>query len=256
LSLNQASLRQFIDFGNIPGSIGCWHHKIGTLGYRRQLGEPALRVYEQDKMTEIDPRREALRIAFEEMKSGKPSSLPDREFKPDAEQDNRKKFGKVMVSKSIGMTTITVFEKGYVSIGGKSGSVPSKLLGISSNLNTKKKNVVGRGLGAALTGGGSLLFNSGNKGAAVLTIVTAAGNKVISRNSPRTGEIEAILELEAVGLAVIELSAQSDSTVATQATGQTAGISVSGEIEKLHSLHMSGALTDEEFASAKKKLLS
>ena len=164
--------------------------------------------------------------------------------------------GNEMVSETVGLKTVKIYDKGYVEIGGMFiGGIPSKLLGISSNLNSNKKNIVGRGMGTLVSGGANLLFTSGNKGLALLTIVTDTGSQVIKVDSPRDSDIKAIVELEAVGQVAIELGAALSASSSITPSSATAPQSVADELAKLAELKKSGALTASEYTAAKKKLL-
>jgi hypothetical protein len=160
-----------------------------------------------------------------------------------------------MVTQTVGLKSVTIYDKGYIEIGGMFiGGIPSKLLGISSNLNSQKKNVVGRGIGALVSGGANMVFTSGNKGVALLTIVTDIGSEVIKVDSPRDSDIKAIVELEAVGQAAIELGASLTAATMTP-TSAAPPKSVADDLARLAELKKSGALTASEYAAAKKKLL-
>lgn len=150
------------------------------------------------------------------------------------------KCGDVMTSQTVGLNIVTIYEKGYIEIGGiLLGGIPAKLLGISSNLNTKKKNIVG-----------------GNKGMALLTIVTDSWSQVIKVDSPKDSDINAIVELEGVGKAAIELGAAIAESSAIEPTSKSLPTSVADELIKLAELKKSGALTASEYSAAKKRLLA
>jgi hypothetical protein len=163
------------------------------------------------------------------------------------------KYGQIMESGTIGFNKITIRSKGYVQIG--SGH-PSKLLGISSNLNSKKKNIVGRGLGMAVSGGANLLFTSGNKGLAYLTVVSEHGTHTFKSQSPSDGELNAIMGLEAAGLAVIDMTQASNASNNQVLSTDSDSSQLDKQLSKLAKMHKAGDLSEEEYKAAKKKLLS
>jgi multidrug resistance efflux pump len=56
--------------------------------------------------------------------------------------------------------------------------------------------------------------------------------------------------------AAVEQAKQQGAAEATAAAPASAGTDVTAQLQKLADLHKSGVLSDEEFAAAKKKLLS
>jgi len=169
--------------------------------------------------------------------------------KAKAAADSLSKYGNVIASGTVRSTNITIYSKGFVSHGMVFTSpTPVKLLGISSNLNTKKKNIVGRGAGMMITGGLSLL-NSNNKGMVYITLVTSQGSKTFKSQSPTNTDISSIMKLEAAGRAVLE------SHISNNLTASQPESSLADELAKLAELKKSGALTAAEYTAAKKKLL-
>jgi hypothetical protein len=209
-----------------------------------------------DQLSPIQRAEEERKRAEEKTAQKNAEKAAAAERKNLVEKQKLDRCGNVMTSLNVGLKTVTIYEKGYIEIGGMfSGGIPSKLLGISSNLNTKKKNIVGRGMGSLVSGGANLLFTSGNKGMALLTIVTVDGSQVIKVDSPKDSDIKAIVELEGVGQAAIELASALE-TSSIPAASKNTSISVVDELAKLAELKKSGALTASEYTAAKKKLLS
>jgi len=171
--------------------------------------------------------------------------------KAKAEAEALNTYGQLISSGMIGFDKIAIFAKGYVSFGKMFTSpTPVKLLGISSNLNTKKKNVVGRSAGFLLTGGMNTMFTSKNKGLAYLTVITSAGSKTFRSESPTDSDIKSIMQLEAAGQSV--LASQETVVEVKQVVSSS---SMADELAKLAELKKSGALTAAEYTAAKKKLL-
>jgi hypothetical protein len=200
------------------------------------------------QVTEIDNRTK------EEVRADKAKAKAEKfqaQLKLAAEVDE--KYGHIMESGRIGFSTITIRTKGYVQIG---SGYQSKLLGISSNLNSKKKNMVGRGLGAAVSGGANLLFTSGNKGLAYLTVVSEHGTQTFKSESPSDGELNAIMGLEAAGLAVIDMNHPSTPSQSQVASKDLDESQLDKQLAKLAKMHKAGDLSAEEYKAAKNKLLS
>jgi len=163
-------------------------------------------------------------------------------------------YGIVLASGTIGFSSISIYSKGYVEVG--PFGTPVKLLGISSNMNSKKKNMAGRGLGTIVSGGANLVFTSGNKGMSYLTIVTSNGAQTFKSQSPTNMELSAIMNLEAAGLSVIGIETETkDKRSAEKVAAKPSSDSIEKKLNKLAKMHKAGDLTATEYKNAKKKLL-
>ena len=161
-------------------------------------------------------------------------------------------FGNVLASGSIGFSSISIYSKGFVEVG--PFGTPVKLIGISSNMNSKKKNMAGRGLGTIVSGGANLVFTSANKGMSYLTIVTPSGAQTFKSQSPTNMELTAIMNLEAAGLSVIGNDAEANQ-IEKKAKAKPSSDSIEKKLNKLAKMHKAGDLTATEYKNAKKKLL-
>jgi hypothetical protein len=170
------------------------------------------------------------------------------------DQEKTAQFGEELASGQIGFTNITIFAKGFVQLGNY--GVPERLIGISSNVNSKKKNVAGRGLGTVVSGGANLLFTSANKGTSFLTVVTESGTQTFKSTSPSNSEWSAIISLEAAGQAAIEMNQTTSTSRQNTPKNENTEASIEKQLGKLAKMHKSGELTAEEYTNAKKKLLS
>jgi hypothetical protein len=160
-------------------------------------------------------------------------------------------YGRQVASEGTTMGTISIYDKGYVRVGGVflGGGKFEKLKSFEVfNNNLTKKTGFGRGATAVLTGGLNLL-SPNTRGNIIVTIVT--DDKVHTGELlPQVQSIKSINVLQAAANAVLDSLAKSESRTPLQ------GESLSESLEKLVSLRDSGALTIEEFEKAKSKLLN
>jgi len=185
------------------------------------------------------------------LKNAAVQKAAEEKAKAKAAADSLATHGRVISSGMIGFDKIAIFANGYISFGKVfTNPTPVKLIAISSNLNTKKKNVVGRSAGFLLTGGMNTMFTSKNKGLAYLTVITSAGSKTFRSESPTDLEIKSIMQLEAAGSSILDMQENVVESKSSKDSG-----SIADELAKLADLKKSGALTAAEYAAAKKKLL-
>lgn len=159
--------------------------------------------------------------------------------------------GELVFQQLFGTQTIRAYAGGYISVGGVfKEPEPEKLLGINFDVSTGKKTGLGRAVGAVVTSGLSLL--SGNvRGDVYIAIQTDKSNHMVHSQFPTTEEVAELRRLELITQQFLSQNQQAigASEVPTQES------SVAAQIQSLASLVEQGLLTDEEFASAKAKLL-
>lgn len=161
--------------------------------------------------------------------------------------------------------TVEIFSKGFVSV---EGATPERLKQISSSIQVTKKTGLGKVVGntaaglvsSTLSGGMFAIGSRGNRrGDVYLTIVTDKKtyslHEQLHSQSASIKEYESeqtVLALEAAGIAAMEASFKdqrpASDAVATKSLGE--------KLRELADLHVSGALSDQEFERAKNKLLS
>jgi len=144
--------------------------------------------------------------------------------------------------------SVTIYQNGYVKVGGST----SPLLSISGSDSTATKSALGRGIGAVATFGVNL-HGSKLRGQAYLSIGTPQQSHTIHLQSPSPGEVADVHRLVAAGQAAIAAREMRESRI--QPVLQTEPLDLTNQIQQLVDLHSSGALSDEEFAAAKSKLL-
>ena len=151
---------------------------------------------------------------------------------------------------------VKIYEKGFVQVGMFSLGAPEKLLGIAAQDNSQQKTALGRTLAAGVTLGANLVTSPSKRGSLYLTIVTKKKTHSLSMSPPTDSDVKAMHKLEAAGrsvLATLEMQNQVEAATGP-ASVQTA--SLADQLAQLSQLHQSGALTDEEFATAKARLLA
>jgi hypothetical protein len=155
-------------------------------------------------------------------------------------------------------TTLTIYADGTFSIELLRSSPRDRLVGFSSELDSmRRKSVTGRGAAAIVTGGMSLVA-SNNRGVVYVTVTgERSGVKTYTTRNPEDKLLSTVRSLQA---AADQLLA-SPPAVVTPSEEITAPSTqhhtdVGGQLKTLSDLHASGALSDEEFAAAKTRLLS
>jgi Short C-terminal domain len=176
--------------------------------------------------------------------------------------------GSPVISHRFGSSYITIYQKGYVQVKGMFGlatSPPEKLVAIQYSADVQKKTGLGRAAGAVLTNGLNLFVSPNRRGDIYLTIVTETATHPLKVDPPTASDMASAQALEAAGNAVLEALAresQSRKKVAkkpktSEKTEKSPKKSddLADQLSQLAKLHQKGVLTDQEFASAKKKLL-
>lgn len=151
---------------------------------------------------------------------------------------------------------VKIYEKGFVQVGMFSLGDPEKLLGITAQDNSQQKTALGRTLAAGATLGANLIASPNKRGSLYLTIVTKKKTHSLTMSPPTDSDMKAMHKLEAAGRSVLAtLEAQKHIEATTSAASATTA-SLADQLAQLSQLHQSGALTDDEFATAKSRLLS
>lgn len=158
-----------------------------------------------------------------------------------------------------GGTTVTLYRDGtFTTTGMIFTSEPDRLVAFSSDVDSmRRKSVTGRGAAFLATGGISVLA-SNNRGVVYVTITgERSGAKTYTNKNPENKHLTTIRSLQA---AADQLLASSPAAVTVSAevsapTTQQTG-DVATQLKTLADLHTSGALSDDEFTAAKRRLLS
>jgi hypothetical protein len=227
---------------------------------------PEIRKLRPQSHNEAELEKERERLANDPAVSDKDAK---RKLKAMAAEQNLKalnakieNYGDIVARGTIGTSGVYIYSKGYVEVTGMlTAMAPTRLLGISSSVNVKKKNLAGRTLGSAVTLGANVVFSPGTKGSAYLTLVTESGTQVISTSMPRESDVRSIMTLEAAGQAVIDMAQEPRTSKASKSkssptkTKPKAKDDIAVALKRLSKLHKDGELTAKEYAAAKKKLL-
>ena len=164
--------------------------------------------------------------------------------KQDADEAFRKKYGSPIASGAFGWTLVEVYQTGHVRVG---GGAMLQLYGIEFTDLSARKNQIGRVIGFIGTLGVNMATSS-RKGEGFLSISTESGVKTLKTGEVRPSDVETATKLMAAAKAVV---------LAQEPTGTSAGGTedIASQLEKLVVLQKEGAITQEEFSAAKKKLL-
>lgn len=165
------------------------------------------------------------------------------------EAKDLKMYGRQVASEFLSMGTVTIYEKGYVTVGsmlfGKGGYEKLQSFQVFTD-NLTKKTGLGRTAGAVLTLGLNLA-SPNMRGNLLVTIVT---DKQVHTGDllPQVQNIKSVQRLEAAANAVLGTSKNASAS-------NKSDESLSSSLEKLVALKNAGALSDAEFQKAKNKLL-
>lgn len=164
-------------------------------------------------------------------------------------------------------TTLTVYKDGTFTTRSAFGkeSARDRLLGFEHDIDSmRRKSTTGRGAAALLTGGASLLA-SNNRGVVYVTVIGERSNvRTYTTRNPSGTTLSSIRSLKA---AFDALAAQAAAAARTPAPAPPpapvaavpaapTGPNIARQMQNLLDLHLAGALTAEEFAAAKARLLA
>ncbi len=165
-------------------------------------------------------------------------------------------YGTVVANESFGLYKVRIFSDGYIQIskglGLFKGSI-EKLLEIEGESQITKKSALGRGLAGVVTLGKNQLAPN-QRGNLIMTITTDKVVHVLIEDLPQKQWIVSMNKLVAVGKSVIKKGTSSEVTVTSKESPDSQ--SLAQQIRELSELKDAGVISEQEFESAKKKLLS
>ena len=190
---------------------------------------------------------ESKKIAKEQKKALKLQERADKaEDKRLKEAEQVERYGREMLSELIGFSIIQLYEKGFVRF---SGGDFEKLLSVDLMAdNLTKKSGFGRGVGAVFTLGMNLAVPN-TRGDVIVTILTDKKARTFEM-LPDENSLKASQRVVQVANTILKLN-----NAEKMGTDNISAGDLGDGLEKLVKLHKSGALSDAEFAKAKKKLL-
>jgi hypothetical protein len=158
-----------------------------------------------------------------------------------------------------GGTTLTLYRDGtFTTMGLFRTSDLDRLVAFSSDIDSmRRKSVTGRGAAALVTGGMSVLA-SNNRGVIYVTITgERSGTKTYTTKNPENKLLSTIRSLQTAADHVLA-SPSAVVTVSDEGSATTIqrNNDVATQLKMLAELHATGALSEEEFATAKARILS
>jgi hypothetical protein len=185
-----------------------------------------------------------------------------RRLKQEQQAKIEASFGRLVIRETCAGKTVEIYDKGYVRVSGAlfGNSAPfEKLKAISGNADVTKKSALGRTLAAGATLGANLVYSPNKRGDLYLTIATETKVHSVHMSPPTERDMKAMHKLATSGQAVIDsvtAAVEAPTTVPKVNSMLPQDPSIADELKKLAELRDSGALTEDEFFAAKKKLLS
>jgi hypothetical protein len=168
-----------------------------------------------------------------------------RQRKLDGKKAHEEKYGKPIASGAFGWTLVELYKTGHIRIG---GGAMLELRAIEFTDLSRRKNQIGRVVGFLGTGGLNMATST-RKGEAFLAIATSSVTRTLKTSEVRPSDIETANMLVAASKTVIgQPSPESRNP-------EVSGGHLAGELERLSKLRGTGALTEQEFADAKRKIL-
>ena len=163
-----------------------------------------------------------------------------------------------------GGTTLTLYQDGtFTTTGMIFTSDPDRLVAFSSDIDSmRRKSTTGRGAAAlfstAVTGAPLSLAAGNNRGVVYVTIIgERSGTKTYTTKNPENKLLSSIRSLQAAADTLLASpSAVVTASEASSATATQQNSDVATQLKTLAELHATGALSDDEFAAAKARILS
>ena len=183
-----------------------------------------------------------------------------RDLKQAEELSASEQFGNLVLQETCAGKTVRIYDKGFVRVSMfPTNSTPyERLLGISGSADVAKKTALGRSIAAGATLGANLLFTPNKRGDLYLVITTDRETHSLHMSPPTERDLKAMHKLRNAGQAVLNglASAPERSEHSTEDGSFVVPRSVTSELQKLAEMFRAGLLTEEEFKSAKSRLLS
>ena len=172
-------------------------------------------------------------------------------------------YGKRVIQEACGGKTVRIYDKGYVQIFHLFGSSApfEKLLGISGSADVAQKTALGRTLAAGVTMGANLALSPNKRGDLYLSISTSKKVHMIHESPPTERSMKAMHKIVTAGQAVLDATAalhvtsEAPKQLQDQPRPTASASSIADELAKLAALRDSGVLTEDEFQTAKSRLL-
>jgi hypothetical protein len=189
---------------------------------------------------------------------GKGHARPSQQSRGDGEREQKRPgsekakplFSGIIDSRN---TSLAIYPDGTFTLRGglRDESTPDRLMRIEHDADSmRRKSVTGRGSAALATGGLSLLANN-NRGVGYLTVVgEASGVQTFTTRNPMGFILENHRKAKAAGDAVL-----APHPAATTEAPVPGAFNIATQLQQLAELHGAGALSDDEFAAAKARLL-
>lgn len=118
-----------------------------------------------------------------------------------------------------------------------------------------KKTALGRTLAASVTLGASWLLSPNKRGDLYLTIVTDSQTYQLHSSPPTTQEMRALQRISAAGNSVLSTHSGDNEPQDNASTETLEPGTLAAQLGQLAWLHQTGALNDDEYQTAKDRLL-
>jgi hypothetical protein len=236
---------------------------------RKNEDEDLLKVQERaerDRLkSEAKERKSAERV---EKAKQKASEAEAREVAERLRKQREiEQYGRLVIEQDCGTKCVRIYDKGFVRVSGiflKDRAIFEKLNAISSSAEVAKKTGLGRTLMAGVTLGVNLTTTSNQRGDLYLTISTDRETHLIHVSPPTERDMKAMHKLATAGQGVLDMLERSRIPIAraesspevAQASVPMNQNSLADELMKLVALRDAGELTEEEFLSMKRRLIS
>jgi hypothetical protein len=220
---------------------------------------PALQLRELNP-AELQAKAEAKAVAKERDRAAiaaykaSPAAANSRKASPSkglAVNRGRKVMG-AMIQNGMGISNVSIYDGGYVKIGGKF----EKLRGISGDTQVNKKTGLGRSVATLATfatiAPGFNLLSPGQRGRISMVIVTDKRTHLFATDQVNEAAVAAYQKLVGAGSAVLQQIQLSQLSAAPPVVSD---FDLGLQLKQISELHIQGILSNEEFTAAKAKLL-
>jgi|688.fasta_scaffold735851_1 hypothetical protein len=224
---------------------------------------------------ELKAERDRIKAESKERKSAERDEKAQRrasekEARAEAErvrvQRELETYGKLVIEQDCATKCVRIYDKGFVRVSGiliKERASFEKLRAISCSAEVTKKSGLGRTLMAGATLGLNLTTTPNQRGDMYLTISTDGQVHMIHMSPPTEKDMKAMHKLATAGQGILDHIERMDQSAREKNSTQLNSVenlvpqnSVIDELTKLSALRDSGAISEDEFQTLKKKLMS
>jgi ribosomal protein L7/L12 len=223
------------------------------------------KLAEKEAKARLKQEREAAKVAARQVsqQESEQARAASAQLKVDLARKEAERYGQMVIEEMFAGKVVRIYDKGYVRVSGvflgKNEAIFELLKGISSSADVTKKTGLGRTAGFVVTGGLNTLLTSNKRGDMYLTIYTDRTTHMLHSDPPTERDMKAMHKLATVGRSILESSGAEQDSQPQAIPSESSAVGGTDTVEqllKLAELHANGVLSDAEFETAKKRVLT